>query len=94
VIDFLCGVGATLGALYLYHHFSGSTPLMTFLTTLEGRIKTMLTDALNELKAAADADKAKAVAEAEAKAAGAAQAQEVADEQTVRDFTAANFPQG
>lgn len=57
------------------------------------RIFKMISDALNELKAAADAKEAKAVADAVAAATAPAVAQQQAvDEQVVRDFTAANFP--
>ena len=62
-------------------------------TNLETRIRLMITDALNELKTAAEADKAKAVADAVAAAvAPAVAAADAASEQAVRDFTAANFP--
>jgi hypothetical protein len=56
------------------------------------KFKMALSDALNELKAAADTDKAKAVADAQAAAQTAASEQEAKDEQAVRDFTATNYP--
>ena len=99
MIDFT--IGAILGALavYAYFHFKGETPAkaLSDFSNLENRIRTMISDALNELKANVDADKAKAVAEAVAAmpvpdVAAAQAAQESADEQAVRDFTAANFP--
>lgn len=90
MIDFLLGAATALGGVYIFFHFSG-------LPSLENRIKTMLSDALNDLKTAFEAAKDKAVADALAGAAdaapAAAQAQEATDEQAVRDFTAANFPQ-
>ena len=99
MIDFTMGL--IVGALILYaiHHFKGESPakatadVFGFLSNLEIRIKQMITDALNELKTAAEADKAKAIADAVAAAtAPAVAAQEATDEQAVRDFTAANFP--
>ena len=91
MIDFT--FGAILGALavYAYFHFKGETPAkaLSDFSNLEQRIRTMISDALNELKANADADKAKAVAEALAPALAA---KDAADEQEIRDFTAANFP--
>lgn len=91
MIDFL--IGAIIGAISILAilHFTGRLSAKTdaSFSTLETRIRTMIADALNELKAAADAKEAAAVAAATAPAVAEAQA---ADEQAVRDFTAANFP--
>lgn len=57
------------------------------------RIHQMISDALNDLVAAAKAHEAAAIAAAVASAtAPAVAAQEASDEQAVRDTTAANFP--
>ena len=97
LIDFALIELGNAGALYLYHHFKGESPAkaLSDISNLEGRIKMAVQDALNELLAAANAAKDKAVAEAVANAGAPAKAeQEAADEQAVRDFTAANFPPG
>lgn len=94
--------GAILGALgmYAYVHFRGENPAKAFsdLTTLETRIRSMITqamqDALSALKTAMEADKAKAVADALAAhspqpAIDAAVAEDVA---AVNDLTAQITP--
>lgn len=97
MIDFL--IGAIIGAISAIAilHFTGRLSAKTdsSLSTLETRIRTMIADALNELKAAADAKEAKAVSDAVTAATAPAVAEaQAADEQAVRDFTAANFPAG
>jgi NADH:ubiquinone oxidoreductase subunit 4 (subunit M) len=108
MIDFLIGFIVGAVAVGAYFHYRGAKPSMAspsldleaiaenvrgLISNLEERTKTMLIDALNELKAAADAKEAAAVAAARAEAgAPAAASQEATDEQAVRDFTAANFP--
>lgn len=92
--DFIFGAASMAGLIYIIHHFRADpAKAKADFLNLETRIKQMIADALNELKAAADAHEAKAVADAVAAAtAPAVAAQEATDEQTVRDFTAANFP--